>query len=118
MKLYVLIFIVGEVILIAIAELTRINLLQQLQSGAFVSEDDLRVADFLQSLAFAPIGLSVGIAFTFFPRTVMQWWYKLTHREEITFPVLRTIIHGTIGLVFLIATLAALWSTGQFLFIK
>ncbi len=83
--------------------------------GIPVPEYESQVSQFLQALSFAPVGLGIGIAGLVFPQHVMLWFDKLLGRVRSVYPAFESFGLRLLGLLFISATLAALWTTGQFL---
>ena len=110
------VFIAGVLLLIILAEITNFSILRRLGMGIPVSQYELDVSGFLQSLAFAPIGFGIGVSLLFFPQHVTYWYDKLLKRTRPVYPPLEFFVLRLIGLFFILATTVALWTTGQFLF--
>ncbi len=109
------VIVICVVLLIALAEVLRINTLRRLEAEAPVSEHEMQMSSFFSSLAFAPIGLGIGIAWLFFPQNTLHWYGKFSGREQSVYQPLQLVILRIAGLFFVVATLAALWMTGQVL---
>jgi hypothetical protein len=116
MKIKTTVIIIGISIPVVIAELTRFNILRQLGMGIPVSEYELRLSDFLQSLAFTPIGLGVGVATLLFSHNVILWYDRLLGWKRSVYPPGEYLALRFVGIIFIIATIAGLWTTGQLLF--
>ena len=94
----------------------RFNILRRLQMGFSISEYELQMGGFLESLAFAPVGFGIGIALLFFPEHVRRWFDKLAKRVQPEYSPLGLFIVRLGGLIFILATVVALWTTSKFLF--
>src|SRR5690242_18937556 len=110
MKLAKIIMIICVVLLIILAETTRMNILRRSRIGLPVPEYESQVSGFLESLSFTPVGLGIAIATLFFPRCVLHWFATLLRRERSVDSPLEVISHRPSRLFFIFATLVALWT--------
>ena len=107
--------IICVVSLIALAEMMRINILRRVNAGISVSDYEMQMSSFLSSLAFAPVGLGIGVVLLFFPQNTLQWYAKFSGKEQSVYQPLQLVVLRLAGLLFIVGTIAALWMTGQFL---
>ena len=116
MKLAKTIIIICVVLLIILAETTRMSILRRLGMGIPVPEYESQVNGFLQSLSFAPVGLGLGVVALFFPQRILHWSDTLLRRARPVDALWDLFVLRVVGLSFILATLVALWTTSQFLF--
>ena len=116
MKLAKIIMVICVVLLIILAETQRINILRRLGIGVPVSDYELHVNRFLQSLSFAPVGLAIGITALFFPQHILRWQDKLLGKIRAIYSPLELWGLRLAGLLFIITPLIVLWTNSHFLF--
>jgi hypothetical protein len=115
MKLAKTIIVICVVLLIILAEVMRFDILRRMEMGLSVSEYELQVSRFLQALSFAPVGLAIGVASLFFPQHLIHWLNKLLGRARPVYSLWDLFVFRLVGLFFILATIVALWTTGNFL---